>query len=151
MTMPSRPVRDLMDRTLFNLDFVKRQARENGPYEFTQLLNSCLAVICHPWEKIRDEVENWDWIQAKACGWEPLPLARPSDKTPSSFYDELRQLRNGLAHGNLELYSGSNGQIHGVHIWNELKGTRTWGTMLTAKELEQVLRCFHKIATQEIK
>jgi hypothetical protein len=45
MGMPTEPIRDIMRRTIANLEFVERHATPNGPYEVTQLLNSFSARL----------------------------------------------------------------------------------------------------------
>jgi hypothetical protein len=48
---PFEEVKDLMKRTMFNLRFVEEHKARNGPYEVTQLINSFLGAMAHPWER----------------------------------------------------------------------------------------------------
>ncbi len=48
--MPNEPLRDVMRRTMKNLEFVERSATPTGPFEVTQLINSFIGALAHPWE-----------------------------------------------------------------------------------------------------
>jgi hypothetical protein len=48
--MPYEPVLDIMRRTMANLEFVEEHKSDIGPFEVTQLLNSFLGALAHPWE-----------------------------------------------------------------------------------------------------
>ena len=50
---PEDPVRDVMRRTMFNLRFIEEHQEQNGPFEVTQLVNSFLGALAHPWEHFR--------------------------------------------------------------------------------------------------
>jgi hypothetical protein len=48
---PEQPVRDIMQWTMMNLEFIEAQPRDprTGPFEVTQLVNSFLGALAHPW------------------------------------------------------------------------------------------------------
>ena len=52
--MPQEPVRDILRRTIANLEFIEAYATLDGPYRTTQLLNSFLGALAHPWEQFYD-------------------------------------------------------------------------------------------------
>jgi hypothetical protein len=56
MVMPHEPIRDIMHRTMNNLEFIEAHAAADGPYEVTQLINSFLGALAHPWETYRDDL-----------------------------------------------------------------------------------------------
>jgi hypothetical protein len=56
--MPHEPLRDVMHRTMHNLKFIEAQKTPHGPYEVTQLLNSFLGALAHPWEIYQSELCN---------------------------------------------------------------------------------------------
>ena len=83
--MPLEPVRDIMRRTMANLEFVEARADKDGPYEVTQLLNSLLGSIAHPWEHFRAELNQLPPSEAAARGWPAIKKERPSDIDPASL------------------------------------------------------------------
>ena len=70
--MPFEPVLDIMRRTMENLEFVERHANKDGPYEVTQLINSFLGALAHPWEEFQAELLQMPLADAAAKGW-PIP------------------------------------------------------------------------------
>ena len=48
--MPHEPTRDMMRRTMKNLEFIESHAKIYGLFEVTQLVNSFLSALAHPWE-----------------------------------------------------------------------------------------------------
>ena len=45
----------VMERTMFNLNFIKDHKQEDGPWEITQLVNSFLGALAHPWEELKQQ------------------------------------------------------------------------------------------------
>jgi hypothetical protein len=80
--MPHEPVRDVMRRTMQNLQFVETHKDPNGPYEVTQLLNSFLGALAHPWEKYQVELCSKSLSEAAKIGW-PDILQRASHRSRS--------------------------------------------------------------------
>jgi len=137
--MPYEPVLDVMRRTMSNLEFVQRHATEGGPFEVTQLINSFLGALAHPWENMSGELKRIEVRQAEKYGWPSLHKERSTDRDPSSLGDLIRRLRNGVAHGNLTFLPDGRGQISALRIVNkDQKGHRTWGTILSIADM----RCF---------
>jgi hypothetical protein len=69
MTMPTEPIRDVMRRTMANLAFIERHKSDSGPYEVTQLINSFLGALAHPWEDMKSELRHMGLANASARGW----------------------------------------------------------------------------------
>ena len=135
--MPWEPTRDIMRRTMANLKFIELHSSErNGPYEVTQLINSFLGALAHPWERFRDGVDEMPLSSSE--GWPRLPKERAADVEPNSVGEALRLLRNGMAHGNIDFLPGADGTISAVRIRNYNRGRRTWGIVLSVTDL----RCF---------
>src|SRR5438876_2348403 len=99
--MPRVPVGDLMRRTMENLAFVEAHADPNGPFEVTQLVNSFLGALAHPWEKFTAELGKVSIAQAEADGWPRLTKEYATDRDPRDLGELLRLVRNGMAHGNI--------------------------------------------------
>jgi len=146
MTMPTHPVRDVMARTIANLDFVRAHATDDGPYEVTQLVNSFLGALAHPWERLRRDVARESIASATERGWPRLEKERPEDVEPRDLADLLRLVRNAFAHGNIEYQSENGRDITHVRIWNERHGRRTWGTRLDIDTLRTFLERFSEMA-----
>jgi hypothetical protein len=143
MGMPTEPLVDIMRRTMANLVFVGEHAGPSGPYEVTQLMNSFIGALAHPWEAMRDELMALPVSEAAESGWPSTPTERPGDQEPSSLGDLVRLMRNGFAHGNIEFLPGSTGDIRAIRLWNNNKaGRRTWGTIVTVDDARVFLRCF---------
>jgi len=66
---PENPLLDVMNRTIYNLHFIEDEAKNEGPYEVTQLVNSFLGALAHPWEKFKIELETISLEEAQDKGW----------------------------------------------------------------------------------
>lgn len=82
MVMPSEPVRDIMRRTMANLTFVEMNAQPDGPFEVTQLINSFLGALAHPWELLKTDLMALTLADATKRGWPAIAKERISDVDP---------------------------------------------------------------------
>lgn len=140
--MPHIHVLDMMRRTMVNLEFVERHSARNGPFEVTQLINSYLAALVHPWEELMADLPNTTLSVARAAGW-PIPEKQGgSSPPPETLGDVFRLLRNGVAHGNLTLLSDGRGQIHAIRIENYNRNQLTWRGVITVAEMRILLHRF---------
>lgn len=163
-----QPVLLLMYRTIHNFEFIDRKKSHAGPFEVTQLINSFLALVAHPWDQLLDQKKlegvGIESIQFKECGFPvfpSLPVEGDSAKVGNA-YELLRVLRNGMAHGNMELLdrktlrrlrqSGplprvAETEIAGLKLWNRRSenGPVTWCTALNIYELQQTLRSMMRL------
>ena len=69
MGMPTEPLLDIMRRSMANLAFVEGNAGPEGPYEVTQLVNTFLGALAHPFEAMRDDLNSLSLADAAALGW----------------------------------------------------------------------------------
>lgn len=141
MGMPTEPVLDIMRRSMANLRYVEAHA---GPYEVTQLINTFLGALAHPFEAMRDDLLFLPIAEAQALGWPPFVVERPTHVEPSSIGDLIRLMRNGLAHGNIEFLSDGKGQIQAIRLWNTDPRTqrRTWAAIVTIHDMRALLASF---------
>jgi HEPN family protein len=138
MGMPTQPILDIMRRTISNLRFIENHSGPNGPYEVTQLINSFLGALAHPWEAMRDDLMALPLNEAEKLGWPHIAQGRASDVAPQSLGELIRYLRNSIAHGNIEFLPDGRGQIGALHLWNKDRGRRTWGASISI----DTTRCF---------
>lgn len=139
--MPFEPVLDIMRRTMANLAFIERHKAEGGPYEVTQLINSFLGALAHPWEKLGPSLDI-SLEEAAAQGW-PIPGTDPSvGAAPASLAELIRWLRNGVAHGNLSFLPDGRGEIKAIQIDNFNRGRRTWRATITVADMRLLLHRF---------
>ncbi len=133
MTMPTEPIRDIMRRTIANLKFIERHAEPNGPYEVTQLVNSFLGALAHPWEVMQDDLMQLSLVEAAARGWPPITKELITDREPRSLGELIGLMRNSFAHRNIKFLAGRKSEIRALRIWNKhpRTGIRTWGAVVT--------------------
>lgn len=92
--MPEEFVRDFAKRTLYNCESLK-----NGPYEVTQLINSCIGLLIVP--KERSLIEESKISKATA--------QKLKNCVKNNTYNEeltvtnlIRHMRNGISHAKFE-------------------------------------------------
>ena len=144
MGMPTEPILDIMRRSMANLAFVEAHACPAGPYEVTQLINTFLGALAHPFEAMRNDLMALPLTDAAVLGWPTINKERPSDTEPASLGDLIRLMRNGMAHGNLDYLSDGKGQIHALRVWNTRPrtGARTWGAVVPIADMRRFLGLF---------
>jgi hypothetical protein len=147
--MPQESIRDMMLRTMENLRFIEEHATGKGPYEVTQLVNSFLSALAHPWEEYKQELNSMALEHAISNGWPKLKKERATDIDPSSLGDLLRLVRNSLAHGDIEYLGKSSSEITHLRFWNNNKrGKRTWGVIASITDMRMLLESFAKLAEE---
>jgi hypothetical protein len=147
---PEDPVRDVMRRTMENLRFIEQHATSSGPFEVTQLVNSFLGALAHPWEHLRSDLDSLSLAQAEHDGWPHITKERVTDEEPESLGDLLRLVRHALAHGNIEFLPGARNEIRALRIWNNhpRRGVRTWGALVTVETMRVFLDRFVDLAEE---
>lgn len=159
MTAPTNRVRQLIRRTKKNLDAIDK-LHSNGDqavYEVTQIVNSCLAVIVHLHDSkspktpetskpsISDLIDKnkFDLPPDPNHGWPDLTPTDDSVVTPLKWTEQLRLLRNGIAHGNITFHAEKSGkEITHIEIWNNLNGSngeKTWGTKISVADMRKMI------------
>jgi HEPN pEK499 p136 len=128
-----------MERTMFNLRFVEERKARNGPYEVTQLINSFLGAMAHPWERWKKALKEMDQQQD---GWPIIVTEEGYSYTPKSRGDLIRLMRNAMAHGDL-VFESKGGEIVALSLWNTLND---WRARVKVEELHSFLTCFVKLA-----
>jgi hypothetical protein len=131
-----------------NLEFVEAHAGANGPYEVTQLINSFLGALAHPWETYRAGLAALSIGSAHNDGWPIINKELRDDREPTSFGDLIGLMRHALAHGNVHFLPGVSGEIQALRLWNipPRTGKRDWGTIITVDNMQTFLKCFVALA-----
>ena len=140
--MPYEPVLDIMRRTMANLEFIEEHKSDDGPFEVTQLLNSFLGALAHPWENLKEELNSISLEDVEREGWPNPQRERETDQLPSSLGHLIGHLRHGVAHGNISFLRGGHGEIAALRIENRYKGVRTWGATVTLDAMRRFLDRF---------
>jgi len=150
MVMPSEPVRDIMRRTMLNLAYIEDRAQLDGPFEVTQLINSFLGALAHPWEALKEDLMGLSLAEASARGWPKIAKERATDRDPQALGDLIRLVRNSFAHGNVTFLPGPNGEIQALRIWNTSgsNGRRTWGAIIAVADARLFLTRFAELAEE---
>lgn len=163
-----QPVLLLMYRTIQNLEFIDRHKDHDGPFEVTQLINSFLAVVAHPWDQLLDcgklrqvKLESRVFRECEFPVFPNLPVEGTSTRVDDA-YQLLSVLRNGMAHGNMALLDRKTlrslrqtgplprvkvDEIAGIKLWNRASDEApiTWCTALDIYELRQTLKAMMRL------
>ena len=107
---------DFVERTMHNLQEIEELSK--NIYEFTNLLNQCYGLLIVPGEfaKRRGLISNMNKHLDYYGFKKEQSLRFDADKLTIS--NLLRHLRNGLAHGRIEVLDYDNGTIAGIKIWD---------------------------------
>jgi len=151
MGTPTQPIVDIMRRTMANLAFVEERAGPNGPYEVTQLINSFVGALAHPWEWMKDDLMQLPLTEIASKNWPAVQKEYPTDIEPNSLGDLVRLMRNAMAHGNIELYSDGRRQISAIRVWNIKHGRRDWGAVVRIDDMRRFLECFVELIEERHK
>ncbi len=144
MGMPTEPLSDIMRRSMANLAFIESHASPPGPYKVTQLVNTFLGALAHPFEAMRNDLMALPLGDAARHRWPTVVRERLDDTEPSSLRDLIRCMRNALAHRNIEFLSDGRGEVSFVRLRNTQprSNRRIWGAVVTVAEMRRFLDAF---------
>lgn len=106
MTMPEELFRDLMNRTVFNYEFIKQRQGKEGPYEVTQLVSAVIMAVGLPREQeLGCYLRGFTLEQAQQAYGLPVfsVLTSHPEYGICNMNDLARMFRNAVAHGHIEL------------------------------------------------
>ncbi len=147
--MPHEPVLDIMRRTMHNLAFIEARTSVTGPFEVTQLINSFIGAMAHPWEQLKSELMSIPITEATKQGWPSIHDKGPAFEQPSSLGDLIRLFRNAIAHGNIVYLPDSRGHVAALRLTNkDRRGVTTWGAIVTPSDMRQLLDCFVRLVEE---
>jgi hypothetical protein len=142
-------ITDFAERTLDNLDLVKRAVADGDPdaYEVTQLWNSLLGLIVAPREMDVRRLPRIRLTELHAAGW---PNVTTAGKLESETLRGLvGNLRNAVAHFNVKFHVDEDREIRAVSLWNDTiddegrplpDQPHRWDGYLDMDQLEQLAR-----------
>jgi len=138
----------IMERSMENLRFIEKHKMNNGPYEVTQLVNTFLGALAHPWEELKAEFGKKSVKDAEKEGWPKVERELPTDVEPKNLGDLIRLMRNAMAHGGITLLPDGDCEIEEIQFANvdPRSGNRTWSTKLTIRDASVFLDKFVEAA-----
>ncbi len=147
---PEDKISGVLDRTIYNLEFINEHCHPDGPFEVVQLVNSFMGAAIHPWENLLKEHEQLVNLSENDVNWPPLTKANPNDDDPIDFHEQLAWIRHAFAHGNIE-YVNAGGKISGIDIRNSGFSKKqnkriNWGTHLDIDTLGKLLNSYCAMA-----
>lgn len=175
MGYPDDPVKKIMQRTMANLEYINKEDRrlkaeaikqgktrrddDEPPFEATQLLNSFLGALIHPWESLRQSASHKfekSLDDAEKAGWPVVRNQLPGAPESKTYAKMLSCIRNAFAHGSVRLLKDVPDQtgrsdISGVVIWNPCPqcNSRTWQAELSLDDLTAFLQLFEQLANEK--
>lgn len=149
-------VADFATRTLRNLDLIQaRVLLDEDVYPVTQLWNSLLGLIVLPHERELRRIPERPMTELWSEGW-PRVTAPESRTEHETLHELLRDLRNAVAHFNVDFEVGLNREITSVTVWTQPLGTdrasrssRRWEGRMTVTELESLARLIADVYLRE--
>jgi hypothetical protein len=92
------------ERTRKNLKYIEESFKTGADvHVITQLVNSLLALIVFPWERLfLEHVQTLSLADLTRDGWPRWEIKSGSCDTLGQL---IRYLRNGIAHGNIQFFS----------------------------------------------
>ncbi|MBX3070801.1 MAG: hypothetical protein KF883_09915 [Thermomicrobiales bacterium] len=144
---PEEKHREFMRRTLENLAFIHEHRGPDGPYEVTQLVNSFLGAMVHPWERMRfaqfARLSDVTIAEAKGLGLPVFQTDLTASDEPRNYREMFRFVRNAFAHDNIE-FENRDGEIVGITLEN--CGSPFWRGTATLKDMSDLLQTFDDFA-----
>lgn len=131
----------VMRRTLSNLDYIKQKETDEGPYYVTQLLNSFLGALVHPWEEYGNKLIGLSLDSDGLERWGKVKKEYPEDVDPENYGHLIKLMRHGMAHGNVTMLPAGDTEIEKIRIVNidPRCGHRVWGAVISIEDARGLL------------
>nr|WP_249203223.1 HEPN family nuclease [Gluconobacter kondonii] len=125
-----------MRRSLINQKFIEKHYKKNNLYEVTQLINTFLGALIHPFEASRGGIIFEKTLKEKCS-----PNFVDTDLYPEckNYYQFIRLLRNGMCHGNIKYNEGKIKNIESIDVWNKRGEEVTFLCNLTVDNMKEIL------------
>jgi len=148
-----RVVRDFAERTRINLAHIERSLSEGEEvYEVTQLVNSLLGLLVIPQQHYFNQIPKTPLHELENQGWPRIKVF--GDYPPvKDLREQMRYLRNSIAHFNLKFLTNERSEISGIRVWNNntrLKGQPTiWKADIPLDDLRLLVNKFVDLILSE--
>ena len=135
--------KDLVHRTIVNLDFVTQKSAEFGLHEVTQLINSFLAVLIINWDAVS---RAWPHLSMEGISWPEI--GQRSRRSPK---DSIKKIRDALAHGLFTFEEGGSQQIIALYLWTcpEKDNAVDWDARVTVEDMRKILDCIQQVLEKQ--
>ncbi|GCE88584.1 hypothetical protein MSKU15_0185 [Komagataeibacter diospyri] len=147
MGIPSDPLLDIIRRSIANLEFIEANYETHGLYEVTQLVNTFLGALIHPFERSSKGKQFIEYFSNK-----PVPIDVQYKiilEENISYYGFLKCIRHALAHGNIRYNPDKIKRIQSVDFWKKEGNKKTFRCTLSLEEIKRLLVDF-KICLEQL-
>ncbi|GCE81998.1 HEPN family nuclease [Komagataeibacter diospyri] len=147
MGIPSDPLLDIIRRSIANLEFIEANYEIHGLYEVTQLVNTFLGALIHPFEKSSKGKQFIEYFSNR-----PVPIDVQYKiilEENISYYGFLKCIRYELSHGNIRYNPDKIKRIQSVYFWNKKGNKKTFRCTLSLEEMKRLLVDF-KICLEQL-
>jgi len=130
---------EFIARTQKNLRAIECLKEKGGEvYEVTQLLNSMLGLLIFPKEKLYKKIQPKNWDMMVKEGW---PLPSGDNAHVSNLKQLVRNMRNAVAHFNIELVNDGN-EIIGIRFSSYHRKGQNWTGVYDIASLRKFVDMF---------
>ena len=142
-------VGDFAKRTQVNLGRIEK-SRIDGEevFEATQFINSLLGLIVFPKEKYYFSIPEIPLDELVENGWPRIHVVGDFKPAPN-LREQMRYLRNAVAHFNMDFIPDEDDVIAGIRVWN-LKGEKmNWQAEIPLTDLRLLVEKFIDLILDE--
>ena len=130
---------EFIARTQKNLIAIECLKEKGGEvYEVTQLLNSMLGLLIFPRARFFEKIQDKSWDLMDKEGW---PLPSGDNAHVSNLKQLVRNMRNAVAHFNIELVNDGN-EIIGIRFSSYHRKGQNWTGVYDIASLRKFVDMF---------
>jgi hypothetical protein len=130
---------EFIARTQKNLKAIECLKQKGGEvYEVTQLLNSMLGLLIFPRARFFEKIQDKSWDLMDKEGW---PLPSGDNAHVSNLKQLVRNMRNAVAHFNIELVNDGN-EIIGIRFSSYHRKGQNWTGVYDIASLRKFVDMF---------
>lgn len=147
-------VRDFVERTRVNLAHIENSLSEGDEvYEVTQLVNSLLGLLVFPEQRYFYQIPETPLNQLEKQGWPKIKVV--GEYPPANdLREQMRYLRNSIAHFNLRFLTNEKSEISGIRVWNinprKESRPKTWEAKISLDDLRKLVNKFVDLILSEV-
>jgi hypothetical protein len=146
-------VRDFTKRTRVNLAQIENSLSEGSEvYEVTQLVNSLLGLLVFPEQRYFHQIPKTPLHELEKQGWPKIKVVGECPPA-NDLREQMRYLRNSIAHFNLRFFTNEQSEISGIRIWNINtridSHPKTWEAVISLVDLRILVNKFVDLILRE--